>query len=147
MDARLDRLHAHVANNRWFHRFAWFNRIVLAIGFLPSGFKKIVREPFTLLGPETGVGYFFDALFRAGFYYEFLGWSQVIAAVLLVIPRTTTLGAVIYFPIILNIWVITVAMHFRGTWVITSMMLLANLYLLAWDYPRWKGILPRRVAA
>ncbi len=47
-----------------------------------------------------------------------------------------------YFPIILNIWAVTVSMHFRGTWVITSLMLLANVYLLCWEYDRLKPLLP-----
>jgi len=31
----------------------------------------------------------------------------------------------------------------RGTQVVTGLMLLANLFLLAWDYDRWKALLPR----
>lgn len=119
-------------------------RILLCLGFLPSGLKKVLGEPFTILSPETPVGYFFDALHRAGFYYEFIGWAQITAALLLLFPRTAPLGAVLYFPIILNIWVITVAMHFRGTWVITSLMLLATTYLLCWEYDRLKALLPLR---
>jgi uncharacterized membrane protein YphA (DoxX/SURF4 family) len=142
IESVLDRLHEHARENRWLRRFTVFNRIMLFVAFLPSGLKKIVAQPFTLLGPETSVGYFFDALLRTGFYYEFIGWAQLVAGVMLLIPRTATLGAVIYFPIILNIWVITVAMHFKGTWVITSLMLLACTYLLCWDYDRLKRILP-----
>ncbi len=139
---QLDLLHTRVTGVGPLRLFTWMNRVLLSVGFLPSGLKKIVGEPFTLLGPETRVGYFFDAIHQAGWYYPFLGWAQVIAAVLLLVPRTATLGALIYLPIILNIWVITVAMHFRGTWVITSLMLLANLYLLCWDYDRLRGIFP-----
>jgi hypothetical protein len=32
-------------------------------------------------------------------------------------------------------------MHFTGTWLITSLMLLACLGLIAWDYQKWKGLL------
>ena len=49
----------------------------------------------------------------------------------------------LYLPIIVNIFVITVAMQFRGTWVIVGAMLLANLYLLAWDYDRLRTVLFR----
>jgi hypothetical protein len=42
---------------------------------------------------------------RTGFYYTFIGVSQLTAALLSLIPRTTLLGAIIYFPIILNICV------------------------------------------
>ena len=57
------------------------------------------------------------------------------------IPRTATLGAVVYFPIILNIFVVTVSLHFRGTWMITGLMLLACIYLLCWDYDKLKVLL------
>jgi uncharacterized membrane protein YphA (DoxX/SURF4 family) len=142
LEERLDRWHAWARSKRRLDYFTWFTRILLAAGFIPPGLKKVVGEPFTVLGPDTAVGYFFDALHQAGWYYAFIGWGQVIAGLLLLLPRTATLGAVLYFPIILNIWAITVAVGFRGTWVITSLMLLANVYLLCWDYDRLKGILP-----
>jgi hypothetical protein len=62
-------------------------------------------------------------------------------AALLLIPRTATLGALLYFPVILNIFIITVSLRFTGTWAITGLMLLANLFLVCWDYDKWKGIL------
>ena len=86
----------------------------------------------------------FEAMYRTGFYWNFLGIAQLTAAVLLLFPRTATLGAVVYFPIILNIFVITVSMGFRGTPIIAGLMLLACTYLLCWDYDRLKGMLPLR---
>ncbi len=127
-------------NNSLAKAFTWLTRILLAIGFIPPGVKKIVGEPFTLLGPESQIGYFFDALYKSGFYYEFIGWTQVTAAVLLVIPKTTTIGALIYLPIIINIFVVTVSMHFVGTPSITGLMLLGNIYLLVWDMHKLKTL-------
>ena len=46
-----------------------------------------------------------------------------------------------YFPIIVNICVLTYATRFDGTRGVT-MMLLASLFLLIWDYDRLKYILP-----
>ena len=138
----LDNLHARVVRNQWLQRFTVFNRIVLAIAFLPSGLKKILGQPFTVLPVSHPVGYFFDALHQTGGWYEFIGWAQVCAAVLLLFPRTATLGAAIYFPIIVNICVITNAMGFRGTGVLTVFMLLAAMYLICWDYDKFKAILP-----
>ncbi|GEM_PF-4876038 len=51
---------------------------------------------------------------------------------------------VIYFPIILNICLITHSMQFRGTWVITTLMFLGSIYLLCWDYGKLKHILKNR---
>jgi uncharacterized membrane protein YphA (DoxX/SURF4 family) len=136
-----DTLHRHVRQWRWLYAFAWLNRILLAIAFMPSGWTKLVGNRFTLVLVETPIGYFFEALYQSGWYYNFIGFAQLLVAALLLMPRTTTLGAVLYFPIILNIFIITISLNFRGTWMITGLMLLANLFLLCWDYPKWKGIL------
>lgn len=66
------------------------------------------------------------------------------AAILLLIPRTATLGALIFFPIIVNIAVLTNSMDFRGTKVITIFMALAATYLLCWDYDKLKPIFKGR---
>ena len=36
---------------------------------------------------------------------------------------------------------LTVALGFRGTWIVTGLMLLAVVYLCAWDYHRWRSLL------
>jgi uncharacterized membrane protein YphA (DoxX/SURF4 family) len=123
------------------HWFTTLTRVLLAIGFTPSGLTKVLGNRFTLISPETPIGYFFEALYQSGFYWRFIGVAQLTAAVLLLIPRTAVLGAVVYFPIILNIFLITVSLHFKGTPFITGLMLLANLYLLFWDYDKFTFLL------
>jgi hypothetical protein len=98
-------------------------------------------ERFTALPSNHPLGHYFDALHRTGFYYTFIGVSQLTAALLLLIPTTTLLGAILYLPIIVNICVLTYATRFEGTRIAT-LMLLANLYLLCWDYGRLKYVLP-----
>ena len=124
--------------------FAWFNRIALFLAFLPSGITKVLGRRFTTLSPESSVGYFFDALYKTGVYWRFIGVAQLLAGVLLLIPRTQALGAVLYFPLILNIFLITVSMRFQGTPFITGAMLLANIYLLCWHYDAWRGLIAGR---
>lgn len=98
-------------------------------------------ERFTGLPPNHPLGHYFDALYQTGYYYTFIGVGQLITALLLLIPRTALFGAMLYFPIILNICVLAYSVRFEGT-RITTLMLLANLYLLFWDYDRLKSILP-----
>lgn len=136
----LDRAHARVHGHRALRVFTVCTRVLLALGFLPSGLTKVVGNRFTVLGLDSPVGFFFEAMYRTGFYWRFLGLCQLAAALLLVIPRTATVGALVYFPLILNIFVITVSLHFQGTPVITGLMLLANLYLLCWDYDKLKHL-------
>jgi hypothetical protein len=46
-----------------------------------------------------------------------------------------------FFPIILNIAILTNAVGFKGTWLLTTLMTFAAAYLVAWDYDRLKPIL------
>lgn len=139
--AQLDVLYHESKRNRWLRYFAVFCRVALALGFIPSGIVKVMGERFTGLPSNHPLGHYFDALQLTGFYYTFIGVSQLTAALLLLIPRTTLLGAILYLPIILNICVLTYATRFEGTRIAT-LMLLANLYLLWWDYARLKYVLP-----
>ena len=142
ISSTLDQLHFRARENKWLQYFAVFNRIGLAAGFIPSGLVKIMGERFTSLSALHPMGHYLEAFHRTGFYYPFVGIMQVIAAILLLIRRTTTLGAVIYFPIILNICILSIAVRFEGSLFSSPLMVLANLYLLCWDYHKLKFLLP-----
>lgn len=142
ISSTLDRLHLLARQNQWLRYFALFNRIALAAGFLPSGFVKIAGERFTVLSVNHPMGNYLEALHRTSYYYTTIGFMQVTAALLLLIPRTATLGAVLYFPIILNICILSLAVRFEGSLFTSPLMVLANLYLLCWDYHKLKLILP-----
>ncbi len=137
----LDKIHTSVTEYRLLQLFTAFTRILLVIGFIPPSIKKIMNEPFTSLPDTNPVGHYFNALYQTGFYYQFIGWAQLIAAVLLLFPRTAHLGALMFLPIIFNIAVLTTSVGFQGTWIITIFMTLASLYLVSWDYDRLKPIL------
>jgi uncharacterized membrane protein YphA (DoxX/SURF4 family) len=141
MIRKFEQLYYKAKGNRWFHYFAVFCRIILALGFIPSGIVKIMGERFTALSVNHPLGHYLEALHLTGYYYTSIGVLQVMAAILLLIPRTALLGAIIYFPIILNICILAYAVRFEGT-RITTLMVLANLYLLCWGYDRLKYILP-----
>jgi hypothetical protein len=117
--------------------------VALALGFIPSGIVKVSGERFTALPSNHPLGHYFDALYQTGYYYAFIGIAQLAIALLLLIPRTALLGAIFYFPLIFNICILAYATRFEGT-RITTLMLLANLFLLCWDYDRLKHILPFR---
>jgi len=139
--AQLDDLYHEAKKNRWLRYFTVFCRVALALGFIPSGVVKVIGQRFTALPSNHPLGHYFDALQLTGFYYRFIGIGQLTAALLLLIPRTALTGAILYLPIILNICVLTYATRFEGTRIAT-LMLLANLYLLCWDYDRLKYVLP-----
>ncbi|RWY48008.1 DoxX family protein [Mucilaginibacter gilvus] len=140
--SRLEEIYYEAKADKWLKRFAVFCRVALAVAFLIAGFVKIMGERFAAGLPSNNpLGHYFDALYITGYYYTFIGIGQVIIAILILIPRTSLLGALMYFPVIINILVLTYATRFDGTREVT-MMALANLFLLVWDYDRLKHILP-----
>ena len=140
--AKLDAIHLRARKNRWLHYFAIFCRVSLAAGFIPSGMQKVLGERFTVLAVNHPMGNFLEAFHHTGYYYPFVGLMQVLAAILLLIPRTVTIGAVIYLPIILNICILSLAVRFDGSLVTSPLMLCAVLFLLCWDYHKFKYIFP-----
>lgn len=139
---RIEEIYYEAKSDKWLKGFAVFCRIALAMSFIPAGFVKIMGERFAAGLPSNNpLGHYFDALYLTGYYYTFIGVAQIITAILLLVPRTSLLGALMYFPMIVNICVLTYATRFAGT-RINTMMLLASLFLLIWDYDRLKYILP-----
>lgn len=138
----IEEIYYEAKGDKWLKGFVVFCRIALAASFLPAGYVKIMGDRFAAGLPHNNpLGHYFDALLTTGYYYTFIGISQIIIAILLLIPRTSLLGALMYFPIIVNICMLTYATRFDGTRLIT-MMVLACLFLLIWDYDRIKHILP-----
>ena len=139
---RFERYHLKARHNIWIGWFAIFCRFALALGFIPPGIQKIIGERFTALPDVHPMGSYLTALFHTGYYYTTIGVFQVVAGLLLLIPRTATLGAVLYFPIILNITILSFAVRFDGSLLSSPLMLLANVFLLCWDYHKLKFIFP-----
>ncbi|WP_296705006.1 DoxX family protein [Algoriphagus sp.] len=138
-----DSYYFQIKKNRWHWIFQLVCRILLAYAFLIAGMVKILGERFASgLSEIHPMGAYLEALHHTGYYYTFIGYAQVIAAILLLIPRTVLLGALLYLPIIVNIWVLSFAVRFVGSFVTSPLMVLANLYLLAWHYDKLRYILP-----
>ncbi len=137
----IEKFHAKIYNKTVYKYFTWFTRIMLAIAFLPSGLTKLLGNRFTSISTDHPVGFFFEALYQTGWYWNFLGFMQLLVAFLLLIPRFSFLGAILYLPIIINIFLMVTSMHFTGTPIVTGLMLLGNVYLLMWDFDKLKRIM------
>lgn len=139
---RIEEIYYEAKSDKWFQGFAVFCRIALAASFLPTGFVKIMGERFAEgLSSNNPLGHYFDALYLTGYYYTFIGVSQIVIAILILIPRTSFLGVLMYFPMIVNICVLTYATRFAGTRA-NTMLFLACLFLLIWNYDRLKYLIP-----
>jgi len=141
--SKIDQLHLAAKGNKWLHYFVIFLRIALAWGFITSGMVKIVGERFASgLSVNHPMGQYLEALHHTGFYYTFIGVVQVVAAILLLIPRTVILGALLYFPVMLNICILSYAVRFEGSILTAPLMVLGSLFLICWNYDKIKYILP-----
>ncbi|RYY31757.1 MAG: DoxX family protein, partial [Sphingobacteriaceae bacterium] len=142
LSTQLDTIHADIRGNKWMRYFTTFTRLALVAGFLPAGYVKIIGERFTDLHNNQPMGHYLEAIHHTGYYYTFVGYAQIFAAILLLIPRTVVLGTLIYLPIILNICILSLAVRFEGSLLTSPLMVIACLYLLCWHYDRIKYILP-----
>ena len=142
-----DVMHAKVVRNVVFQKLTDFTRVVLSVGFFAPGMHKLMGIPFTNLPLDNPIGAFFNAMYQTGFYYRFLGAAQVLAAILVLFRRTTTFGALLFFGITLNVFIITISVPFgMGTPIVTGSMFLASLYLVCWDYDKLKTLLALRAS-
>lgn len=133
---RLGELHAWARRQPWLGRFTLMNRLLLAMAFIPTGLVKATNQRFTLLPVENPIGFFFEAMYQTGPWWVFIGCMQVLAGVFLLIPATSTLGALLFLPIGVSIFLITWGIGFGNTVIVTGGMLLAVVYLVCWDADR-----------
>ena len=140
---KLEAYYFTIKQNRWYWLLQLFCRILLAYAFIVAGMVKILDERFASgLSVIHPMGAYLEALHHTGYYYTFIGIAQVLAAILLLFPRTVLMGALLYLPIIVNIWILSYAVRFVGSYVTSPLMVLANLYILAWHYDKLRYILP-----
>lgn len=139
----LDGLHVQVRRVDAAQRLTLLIRTVLAAAFVAPGLTKVLGIEFAPgIEPGSLMGAYFRAFHAVGPYYTFVGAAQVVAGLLLLSRRTALLGAVLYFPTVLNIAVLTVATRFGvGTPVVTVLMTLGCLWLLLWDGHRLVPVL------
>lgn len=125
-----------------FQLFTIFLRYLLGSAFVWASILKIKGIRFTPFSGENtpidSLPHLLESMYRSGFYWQFIGFGQIIAGFLLMSQIFSTLGAIAYFPIILNIFVLTTYFDSPGILAVTSLMLLANIYLLFWDWNKLK---------
>jgi len=125
--------------------FIIYTRYLIGGAFVFSSIIKIKGKRFTTYSQEDAplgsAMHFFEVLYQTGGYWQFIGWAQLLAGFLLMTQRYAKLGALVNFPILLNVFVITISMDFGGTPVITGLMLAANVMLLIWHWGELKSLI------
>lgn len=126
-------------NKIWLQIFIIYSRYLIGGAFVYSSIVKIKGLRFTSVDgsnyPINSPFHFFETMYQTGIYWQFLGWGQLIAGLLLMTQRYSKLGALLFVAIISNIFVITFSIPgFSGTPIVTGLMLLATLMLVIWDW-------------
>ena len=123
--------------------FYWFLKITMGLTFVASGLRKMPGVRFTELPIENPVGLFFEGMYVTGFYWNFVGYYQIAAGILLMLNWYKALSPILIFPVTFNIFLVSVSLNMTGTPFITTCMLLANLYLIVWHLESYKGLFKR----
>lgn len=117
-------------------------RIFLGLTFFTAGMGKLIRGFPGFIGPiwleEKLVPY------SLGLFARFIAISQVMTGLLLLTGRFATLGAIVLVPLLSCILVVTISLQWRGTPYINAFLLLLNLSLLVYDWPKLKFIFAER---
>jgi hypothetical protein len=133
----------------WLQLAVIYIRYLLGGAFVFASLVKIKGERFTQVqgagSPFHSPEHLFETLYQSGLYWQFLGLMQLLAGLLLLTQRYALLGALLFLPIIANIFVITLSYDFGYTHVITGAMLLATAGLLAWDWNRLRMVVNQPV--
>ena len=129
----------------WLQVAVIYTRYLIGGAFVFASLVKIKGQRFTMVpgagSPFHSPEHFFETMYQSGLYWQFLGLAQLLAGLLLMTQRYALLGALLFLPIITNIYVITISYEFGYTSVITGTMLLATVGLLAWDWNSLRVIL------
>lgn len=123
-------------------------RIALGGLFVYAGVQKFVPKPprpTTEQGVElpdhvVKIKSMIGGLKGTGYFWPQLGVVEIVCGLLLISQLYALLGAVMLIPITLNIFFFHLFLepHDVGELVMTAIYLLANLALLAYDYPKLK---------
>jgi len=134
----------------WANIFTIYLRLLIGAAFVFSSVVKTRADRFIGIDgskfPINSMAHFFETLYQSGLYWQFIGFSQLVAGLLLMTQRFATIGALIFYAIIINIFFITLSYDFHGTPIVTGLMLLANTFLLLWNYEKLKFLFLKNIS-
>ena len=121
----------------------WSGRIGMGLTFITSGIRKMPGILFTTLPTSNPVGAYFHAMHETGFYWNFIGYFQIIIGLLIFFNRFVVMSSLLMMPVTVNIFLISISLNMTGTPFITAAMLMGNILLLTWHYEHYLPILQK----
>jgi len=143
----MPRLLSRLRRARWANLVVVNLRILIGFAFLPAALKKLLDQPFT---DPANTGRFHDflhAFHATGWFYQFVGVMQLVAAILLCTQRLALVGAFLALPILATITAFCWSTQVYPTATVATLMLLGTIGLIGWDLERWRGVVSTAPAA
>ncbi|RZK79629.1 MAG: hypothetical protein EOO92_08965 [Pedobacter sp.] len=133
------------------HLYLGIARYLLGIGMFPYAITKILRTQLVLSGYAWAQATPLESISSMTLTWAFLGhswWFQVllgfcelIPALLLLFRRTSLLGAILMFPVSLNVLLINYALNlWPGTKIIAAILFTLNVIILLIEWKTLKSI-------
>lgn len=130
----------NIRNIFLFKFFYWGLRIGMGLTFIISGLRKLPGVKFTELPIDDPVGSYFNAMHETGFYWNFIGYFQIVIGIMIFFNRFVVISSLLMMPVTLNIFLISIALNMKGTPIITSLMVAGNLILLMWHHENYRSV-------
>jgi uncharacterized membrane protein YphA (DoxX/SURF4 family) len=141
----MQNLISKLKQSRILQLFTILVRYLLGASFVFASIFKIQGIRFTpesaINAPIDSLEHFFETMYQRPHYWNFIGCAQLMVGFLLMSQIFSTAGAVAFFPIITNIFVITISFQSPNILLITFLMVCGNIYLLLWDWNKLKFII------
>lgn len=125
---------------RWVNVFVVNLRFLIGFAFVPAALKKVLDQPFTDPSNHGRFHDFLHGFYATGWFYQFVGIMQLVAAVLLFTQRFATAGALVALPILTAITAFCWSTQVYPTATIATLMWLGTIGLLIWDIHKWRGV-------
>ncbi len=79
---------------------------------------------------------------QTGYAWQLVGVAELLGGILLVSQIFGLLGAAICLPVVLHIFLFHLFLEFDevGELIETALLLVANIWLIAWEYKHWKHL-------
>jgi uncharacterized membrane protein YphA (DoxX/SURF4 family) len=116
-----------------------FLRVTVGLIFIAMGTWKVGDNVYGMGGR---IGELFTFMESMGLWWDMVGWTQIVAGVLLVTQRFATVAALVLFGVTVNIAAVNIAFwpEFATTMTLTAYAGVSLSLLLLHDFDKWRFI-------
>ncbi|MFN3755352.1 MAG: hypothetical protein ACK4RM_00200 [Flavobacterium sp.] len=122
--------------------------IILGLFFIYKGVNKHFLSPCKLYGLESSIPIEYQQVItnmcQSGML-KVIGFFQVVSGMLLLMPKTRLVGAIVLLPIIFNIFILHLFLDNRPHELVeTGIPLIATVLIISYYFPIWRNLFTRK---